>query len=187
MPIKGGMLVTDNEDLHRRVLVLRDHGREPGDRFFRNTEIAYKYKMGALQAALGLAQLERIDELIDRKREMFSWYYEELSGLDLALNYEAPGTKSTYWMATIVIPQGRMDKECLMRLLEERHVDTRPFFHPLSSIPAYHHLKEARRARQSNIVSYRIAPYAINLPSALNLTQQQVRYICDSLKTILNS
>ena len=58
------MLVTDREDLFKRIQVLRDHGRQPGDRMFWNTEVAYKYKMSSMQAALGLAQLERIDELI---------------------------------------------------------------------------------------------------------------------------
>src|SRR5215217_7014497 len=66
---EGGMLVTDREDIYRRVLFLRDQGRRPGDKMFWNTEVAYKYKMSSMQAALGLAQLERIDELIQRKRE----------------------------------------------------------------------------------------------------------------------
>ena len=68
---EGGMLVTDRDDIHHRVLFLRDHGRKPGDNLFWNTEVAYKYKMSSMQAALGLAQLERIDELIERKREIF--------------------------------------------------------------------------------------------------------------------
>ena len=71
---EGGMFVTSRDDLFARVLRLRDHGREPGDRLFVNQEIAYKYKMSALQAAFGLAQLERIEELVARKREIFSWY-----------------------------------------------------------------------------------------------------------------
>jgi len=62
-------------------LFLRDHGRPPGDRLFHNTEVAYKYKMSSMQAALGAAQLERVEELIARKREIFSWYAEELSGV----------------------------------------------------------------------------------------------------------
>src|SRR6266576_5644969 len=70
---EGGMLVTDRDDIHRQVLFLRDHGRQPGDNLFRNTEVAYKYKMSSMQAALGLAQLERIDELIEHKREIFDW------------------------------------------------------------------------------------------------------------------
>src|SRR5262249_5542041 len=86
---EGGMLVTNDVALSERVLVLRDHGRQPGGRTFWNGEVAFKYKMSALQAALGLAQLERIDELVSRKREIFGWYRRGLAGLG-ALNAEPP-------------------------------------------------------------------------------------------------
>ena len=66
------MLVTDRDDLYERTLVLGDHGRPPGDRVFMNGEVAFKYKMSALQAALDLAQLERIDELVARRRQIFA-------------------------------------------------------------------------------------------------------------------
>lgn len=94
---EGGMLVTDRDDIHDRVLFLRDHGRLPGDRFFRNTEIAFKYKMSSLQAAFGLAQLERIDELIEKKLKIFAWYRARLEDLDgIALNSQADRVKNTY-------------------------------------------------------------------------------------------
>lgn len=63
---EGGMLVTDDEDSYNRCRFLSDHGRETGDKMFWNTQVAYKYKLSNMQAALGLAQLERIDELIER-------------------------------------------------------------------------------------------------------------------------
>ena len=86
--------------------MLRDHGRQPGDKSFFNERIAYKYKMSSMQAALGLAQLERIDELIARKREIFSWYRRELEGIEgVTLNHEAPGTMNTYWMVTAVLDE----------------------------------------------------------------------------------
>jgi len=78
---EGGLLATNREDLYRRALVLRDHGRKPGDTMFCNAEVAHKYKMSAMQAALGLAQLERLESLIARKREIFAWYVKHLAGL----------------------------------------------------------------------------------------------------------
>ncbi len=184
---EGGMLVTDRDDLHHRVLFLRDHGRKPGDSLFWNQEVAYKYKMSSMQAALGLAQLERIDELMDRKREIFRWYREELSDIEgLTLNPQPPTTKNAFWMITAVLdPRLGIEKDYLHRELSERNIDSRPFFHPLSSIPAYQHLKQAHEARERNHVSYRICPYGVNLPSALNLTRQQVAYVCDVLRALL--
>lgn len=184
---EGGMLVTDSEKLLRRASFLRDHGREPGDRLFFNTEVAYKYRMSAMQAALGLAQLERLDELLAHKRRIFSWYAHELEGLGgLRLNQPGPQVDSSYWMVTVLLePALGLRKEELMRRLDAHGIDTRPFFHPLSSLPAYAGLEQSRRARQRNQVSYRLSPYGVNLPSGLNMTQALVAEVCGALKAIL--
>jgi perosamine synthetase len=184
---EGGMLVTNDEDIYRRVLFLRDHGRKPGDKLFWNTEVAYKYKMSSMQAALGLAQLERIDELIARKREIFEWYRQELEEIEeITLNYELPGAKNSYWMVTAVLDSNYgIEKDALQQQLSAEGIDCRPFFHPLSSIPAYAALSQAEEARARNRVSYEICPYGINLPSGLNLTREQVKYVCDNLKGLL--
>ncbi len=185
---EGGMLVTDRDDICDRVMFLRDHGRPPGDQLFYNTEIAWKYKMSSMQAALGLAQLERVEELVARKREIFSWYAEELADVPgISLNFEAPGTKSTFWMVTVLVdPQTGFGKERLMSLMSDQGIDTRPFFHPLSSLPAYGKSPYAEQARRRNIVSYSISPYGLNLPSGLTLTRTDVRRVCTSLGAILS-
>jgi perosamine synthetase len=185
---EGGMLVTNREDLYQKVLFLRDHGRPAGDRLFYNTEVAYKYKMSSMQAALGLAQLERIDQLINRKREIFNWYQEVLGNIpEITLNYQLPNSKNTYWMVTAIIDDKlNINKTQLMEELSKYNIDTRPFFHPLSSLPAYEKLPQALTAKNRNLISHKISHYAINLPSALNLTQAQVKYICDVLKKIFS-
>lgn len=184
---EGGMLVTDRDDVHQRVLFLRDHGRPPGDRFFFNTEVAYKYRMSGLQAALGLAQLERVEELVAKKRLIFDWYRTRLGDIDgVSLNPEPAGTRSSYWMSTVVLdPRLGLRKGDLMEKLSAHGIDSRPFFHPLSSIPAYAASPEAQRARQRNLASYRIAPYGLNLPSALCLSESQVERVSDALRTVL--
>jgi len=184
---EGGMLVTDREELYQRFLVLRDHGRQSGDKLFFNTEIAYKYKMSGLQAALGLAQLERIEELIARKRLIYRWYQEELADTPaVTLNHEPPDTKSTYWMVTIVLPEELgLTKKQVLDWMDQHRIDCRPFFHPLSSLPAFRDHPGVLRAQERNKVSYRISPYAVNLPSGLNLTRETVQYVCDRLKALL--
>ena len=184
---EGGMLVSDREDMYDRALFLHDHGRKPGDKMLWNTEVAYKYKMSGMQAALGLAQLERVEELVSRKRLIFSWYEKELSALEgVTLNYEAPTTKNTFWMVTIVLDRSfGITKEHVMGLLRKRQIDCRPFFYPLSSLPAYANCTQAQEAQQRNHVSYQISPYAINLPSALCMTENEVKYVCEVLTDIL--
>lgn len=185
---EGGMLVTDREDIHQRTLFLRDHGRKPGDKMFWNTEVAYKYKMSSMQAALGLAQLERIDELVTRKRQIFNWYQAELASTEgITLNYEAPSTKNTYWMVTAIVDEKfGITKERMIELMNEKDIDCRPFFYPLSSLPAYEHLEQAQLSRLRNHVSYQISPYGINLPSSLNITKEETVYVCEVLKVIVS-
>jgi perosamine synthetase len=184
---EGGMLVTDREDIYQRALFLGDHGRQPGDKMFWNTKVAYKYKMSSMQAALGLAQLERIEELIARKRQIFTWYERELVGTaDVMLNYEAAGTKNTYWMVTAIIDKSYgIEKESLMAWMNARNISCRPFFYPLSSLPAYENFEQVQQARWRNQVSYQISPYGVNLPSGLNMTEEKVLYVCDALKALL--
>lgn len=184
---EGGMLVTNDDAVQSRVMQLRDHGRAPGDVHFKNTEVAFKYKMPPVAAAIGLAQVERAEELVARKREIFDWYREALAGVEgIILNHEPADTKNTYWMVTAVLdPMLESSKEKLMSALDAEGIDSRPMFHPLSSLPAYEGQAEAVVARKRNEVSYRLSPWGINLPSAMNLTREQVRRVAKTLRRIL--
>jgi perosamine synthetase len=185
---EGGMLVTDSKDIYDKVLFLRDHGRKPGDIMFFNEQVAYKYKMSAVQAALCLAQLERIDELVAKKRQIFAWYEENLSGAEsITLNYEGPGTKNTYWMVTAIVePRLELEKSRMIRFMAKKNIDCRPFFFPLSMIPAYKNHEEATKAQKRNTVSYSISPYGINLPSGMNMDVEAVKYVCGTLQEMIN-
>jgi perosamine synthetase len=184
---EGGMLVTDDTAIYERSLFLRDHGRAPGDRMFCNSEVAHKYKMSSLQAALGLAQLERIEELVDRKRQVFDWYRAALAGLEgVRLNAEPPGVKNSYWMVTAILDSDLgLTKTDLMARMAERQIDCRPFFSPLSSLPAYRDSPHAKAAASRNRNAYRMAPYGINLPSSLRITRGQVQYVAECFRECL--
>jgi perosamine synthetase len=181
---EGGMLVLDDDRLLDRVLRQRDHGRAPGDTMFFNEEVGWKYKMSSMQAALGLAQLERIDELVAGKRRIYGWYREELADwIGGSLNPDVPGLYNSYWMTTVVLdPDTGLTKEAVVLYLRENGVDARPFFYPLSAIPAFHDTLHAAAARARNINSYSITPYGINLPSALALRQEDVTTVCTNLR-----
>ncbi|HEY4377251.1 MAG TPA: DegT/DnrJ/EryC1/StrS family aminotransferase [Acidimicrobiales bacterium] len=186
---EGGMLVLDDDDLFGRVSVLRDHGRHPGDVSFQNREVAFKYKMSSLQAALGTAQLTRLDELVDAKRQIFGWYRDRLgSDHRLTLNAEPPSVHNSYWMTTVVLDATvGLGKEQLGAALAAEGIDSRPFFSPLSTLVAYADLPEAARARDANPVSRRLGSYGLNLPSALRLTEDEVDRACSTLLRILDA
>lgn len=184
---EGGMLVTNNKDYYDRALFLRDHGRNPGDFSFRSVEVAYKYKMSSMQAALGLAQIERIEELVKYKRQIFEWYQERLQNTPMQINSEAKDTRNIYWMVSVILDESlkKTGKE-LGEFLKKSNIDTRPFFSPLSSIPAYSKEYYAKDMEIKNPVSYRIWPFAINLPSGFNMTKEKVDFVCDKLIEFVN-
>jgi perosamine synthetase len=185
---EGGMLVLDDDALAARVHKLRDHGRRPGDVMFFNEEVGFKYKMSSMQAALGLAQLERLDELVAGKRRIFSWYRAYLADWNAGqLNPDIDGLYNSYWMSTVVLDPGlRVTKESLVPHLQKKNIDVRPFFYPLSAIPAFRDTKEAADARSRNATAYAVTPYGINLPSALNLDEAAIAEVCTALKAAVS-
>jgi perosamine synthetase len=185
---EGGMVVTDDPDIAQRISALRDHGRTAGNhRFFTTDEIAFKYRMSSLQAAFGLAQIERIEELVARQRQIFAWYSDRLEGIDgLTLNVESPGSRNTYWMVTVILDADLgWQTHDLMSALDSRQIDSRPFFPPLSSLNAMRDVPDVLRAQQRNSVAYDLSHRGINLPSAAILTEADVDYVCENLLMIL--
>jgi perosamine synthetase len=186
---EGGMLVTNDKALFDRANFLRDHGRAPGDFSFENSEVAFKYKMSSMQAALGLAQTERLDELIAKKREAFGWYAQRLSGIPgIALNNPGPEVHGTYWMASIVWDESfGLSKKHVRDALAPHGIDTRPFFSPLSSLGAYQHLPGIHACRDRNPVSYKLRDHGINLPSSLSLGESDVDVVCRAIKRLFSN
>ncbi|MBN4051221.1 DegT/DnrJ/EryC1/StrS family aminotransferase [bacterium AH-315-M05] len=171
---EGGMLVTNNPEYYERAAILNHHGQDPKvNKMFWMKEYGYKYKMSNLQAALGCAQIERADELVDKKREIFNWYKETfIETEEITLNPEPDYTKNSYWMPTIVINKKmNFNREDFMKYLKKNKIDSRPFFYPLSSLPMFKEMKE-------NKVAYKIYKKGINLPCAFHLKKKDIDRIC---------
>ncbi len=186
---EGGMLVTGDDQLFARVQKLRDHGRPPGDRFFLNDEVAFKYKMSAVQAALGIAQMERIDALIAYKRQLFGWYRDRLAGVaGLQLNAEPQQVRNAYWMVTVVADPGfGHDKFSLQAALRAKGIDSRPFFSRLSRLRAYADQVASARFLPAHPAGAAAAERGVNLPSGYGLTEDVVDRVCNSLLQILST
>jgi perosamine synthetase len=170
---EGGMFVTQDTDLYRKVLTLSNHGRAPGQQkqFWAET-IGFKYKMSNLQAAIGCAQLERIDDLIARKRQIFASYERNLVGLPLRLNPEPAGTINGFWMPTAVVDESvGFDRPRLLEEFAKENIDARVFFWPLSSLPMFEKVAD-------NSVSYSTHLRAFNLPSYHDMTTEDVGRVC---------
>ena len=136
---EGGLFVTNDDDLYEKVLTLSNHGRSMWQtRQFWPDVVGFKYKMSNIQAAIGCAQMERIEELVDGKRRIFAYYKENFRGLPLEMNPEPQGTKNGYWMPSIVVDQEvHFDRDALLADFKADNIDGRVFFWPLSILPMF--------------------------------------------------
>jgi perosamine synthetase len=177
---EGGMLVTNDQAIYEKAAHLADHGRDKTRPFF-ITSVGYKYKLSNLQAALGLAQIERIEDLVERKRLIFHWYQKRLARVPgLALNVERPWARNIYWMTSIVLNDSlNLKRDEVIAGLKQCGIDSRPFFPPMSTFPMF-----ASCASQ-NPVAHRVSTRGINLPSGHNLTESDVDRVCEGLLKVL--
>lgn len=177
---EGGMITTDDESLFRKAKMLRDHAMSPARRYW-HEEVGYNYRMTNLQAALGLAQLERIDGFLAKRRQIMKWYRNRLQAdRRLQLNRDAAWAKSPYWMVCVEV-EGLTDasRSLFMQALKERGVDSRPYFYPISDMPVFHGASTPR----AHYHSYR----GLNLPSYVDLSEEDVDLVCESFRSVLQN
>lgn len=172
---EGGMVTTNDPALAARCRMLRDHAMPPERRYW-HEEVGFNYRMTNLQAAVGVAQMARINDFLARKRTLACLYQQRLSDLPgVTLPVELPGYTSVYWMYSILIgDEYGLTRDELILALRERNIDSRPFFHPLDTLPPY------RRGAPCP-TALRLSRQGLNLPSAPSLTDEQVQYICHTL------
>jgi perosamine synthetase len=144
--------------------------------------VGFKYKMSNIQAAIGCAQMERIDSLIQRKREIFATYREKLAILPyVVMNPEPEGTSNGAWMPTVVFsPETGITREKIQSAFVEENIDARVFFWPLSSLDMF-------ESEQQNINAWSIPKRAINLPSYHDMRGYEIDRICQLIDSFTTS
>jgi perosamine synthetase len=178
---EGGMIVTNNEELAERARWLRAHAFGRYGKHFYHEALGFGYRMSGLQAALGLAQLERIDEFVLIRRNNAKLYNSLLSelGEKITLPPEAPWAKNVYWMYSILIEDNfGMSRDELMKRLELEGIETRTFFYPIHVQPIY----AKQYQGESFPVADELSRKGINLPSGNNLTSTEIEYVCECIK-----
>jgi len=174
---EGGMVVTTDRSLYDRVVHLKGQGLAKQGHYWHNVT-GYNYRMTNVCAAIGLAQLERLEALLSLKREVAESYASELANVPVTFHREMFGVRHSYWMCSILVDEPHT-RECLRRSLEKKDIETRPLFHPVHTMPMYADRGEV------HTVAERLAPRGINLPSWPGLRRSQIRYICDVIRTTL--
>ncbi len=175
---EGGMITSNNKKLINKITFLKDHAMSIHRRYY-HPIVGYNYRMTNLQAAVGLAQLEKFDEFIKKKRENASLYNSLLKDLtdSLILPLEMPWARSVYWMYSIILktPTRYRLRNKFMGCLKNKGIDTRPFFVPMHALPMY-------RQKGDFKISTFLSKNGVNLPSSTLLTKNDIYYICKTIK-----
>lgn len=180
---EGGMIVTNDHELADKADLLRNLAFSREVRFLHN-HVGFNYRLSNVLAALGLAQLERIESFVDKKRGIAKMYSDELLDVDgITLPIEKSWAKNVYWMYSILIEDDfGMSRDELMKELEKKGIETRTMFIPMNRQPVFH--KMGLFNGESCPVAESLSKKGLYLPSGVGLTEEQIEYICDTIKDL---
>ncbi len=178
---EGGMTLTRNQSVHERMGILRDHGMSKERRYW-HLEPGFNYRMTNLQAAVGLAQMERINHFLEARREIVEKYNSLLKSIDgITLPYEAAWAKNIYWLYSIEVDSAvtGIDRDALARKMHEYGIETRPVFPPLNIQPAFGNGRPGTYP-----VSEKFAATGLSLPTYNGMDISNVNKICAAISDI---
>lgn len=176
----GGMLVTDNKDWAEKARYLTTQAKDDPVQFIHN-EVGYNYRLTNIQAAMGLAQLEQIDNFIIRKREIARYYYDKLNRISgITVTKEKEEMYSNYWLSTILIDEFEygISSKKLYKNLQETGIMVRPFFKPIHQLPMY------KKYSTECIVAQKLWERGICLPCSVNISEKELENVAESIKDI---
>jgi perosamine synthetase len=180
---EGGMITTNDQGLYEKMELLRDHGMSK-DRRYWHIYAGFNYRMTNLQAAIGLAQMERVEEFLKYRLNVVERYNEQLKDVEgIALPQSAEWAKSVYWLYSIIVDEQKsgVDRDGLAIGLADRGIETRPFFYPLHQQPPY-------RSKNMDLypVTEWLAPRGLSLPTANNIPLDEVDRVGSAIKRIVS-
>jgi perosamine synthetase len=181
---EGGIIVTDNRDWAQLFRSLRNQGRDVFDAWLNHTRLGFNYRMDEMSAALGLAQLERLDELLAKRQKIADWYNARLAhvpGVDIP--YITGNTTRMSWFVYVVRIVPPADRNWIMAALNERGIPSRPYFTPIHLQPFY--VQQFGYERGDFPETEKAGDICLALPFSSVMTEQQVEYVCETLKALL--
>lgn len=175
---EGGMITTNDESLYKKMKLLRDHAMSNVKRYW-HTEMGFNYRMTNIQAAIGIAQLNKIDNILEEKIKIYYNYKKALNSSYLKLNFTEKKYKNVFWYITVLIDKiNETQRDEIIGELYKDGIDSRPFFYPLNTMPM---LKNKDYTPVTDLIS----PIGICLPTFIGLTNTEIIYITKCLNKIL--
>lgn len=175
----GGMIVTDNEQYAKKAKYLTTQARDDEKEYIHN-EIGYNYRLSNLQSAIGVAQLEMIDEFIEIKRRNAMYYTELLKDVKgISTCIETPAVFNCFWMYSILVKKDEycLSKNDLLRILENHQIQARSFFKPIHTLLPYQKFYS-----ENIVVANELYEQGINLPSSVGIKKEEIERVVDVIK-----
>lgn len=180
---EGGVVVTARDDVAAAVRMLRNQGRRPGDEWLEHARLGFNYRMSELHAAVGVAQMERMDSLLENRARVARGYQERLAGASLELPHLVSTTTRMSWFVYVVRLPREVDRDGVMQRLAERGIPTRAYFPP---IHLQQYFREERGYRPGMLpVTEAEARRTMALPFHGRLSDAQLDYICDHVRALV--
>jgi perosamine synthetase len=184
---EGGMLITDNFDLYEKMKILRDHGKSKKDPYWHDV-IGYNYRMTNMQAAVGFAQMERIDKILNDKKRIVKQYIDQLgNNNNLIMPPVNSWSKNIHWLFCIRINSKmetaslRKFRDNIIKKLNELSIDARKFFNPIHRMPPYQASIEKLLP-----VCERISASGISLPAYYGMKTEDILRICNEINKVFD-
>lgn len=171
---EGGMVVARDPDLLQKVIHLKGQGVSPTREYWHDV-LAYNYRMNNICAAIGLAQIEQADEILEKKRQIAEWYQQMLRDQPLSLHGEADGTRHSFWLCS-ALAEDESARDALRTHLRREGIETRPVFHPAHTMPVF-------SSALPFPVAENISQRGLSLPSYPALTEEMVGQVCQSIRS----
>lgn len=181
---EGGMIVTDRAEWDALFRSLRNQGRNEFNAWLNHSHLGYNYRLDEMSAALGVAQMSRIEELINKRKRVAKWYCERLEKNDkLQIPYISPTTTRMSWFVYVIQLGERINRNHVMTDLGKRGIPSRPYFPPIHLQPFY--VKRFGNQRGSFPVAEKLGDICLALPFSGVMTKEEVNYVCENLVEVL--
>jgi perosamine synthetase len=183
---EGGMIVTDDDDMARVMRSLRNQGRDDSGTWMNHVRLGYNYRLDEMSAALGLSQVQRLDAILDGRDHVAAMYTERLNDVaGVRVPYLDPRTTRMSWFVYVIQLEQGIDRPKVMQKLEEDGVPSRPYFVPIHLQPLY---RDRFGYKSGDFpVTERIAETTLAIPFFTDMTETQVDYVCDRIKTAVGT
>ncbi len=183
---EGGMIVTNDDQAAHLMTALRNQGRAPGDTWLDHTYLGYNYRLDEMSAALGITQMERLDNLLNARQQVADWYEEFLTGIDeVELPKIVKNTTRVSWFVYVIRLSDKIDRDAFAKLLATKGVPVRPYFLPIHLQP---YMRDMFGYQPGDYpITEHLGKVGLAIPFSGVMSQEHVVHVCQSIKEALTN